>query len=56
MRGDPVTLCGIGVYRHNPMMLGAGYAAQDLGLIGALLCLGYFAVVLVRGTDRALIP
>ena len=56
MRGDPVTLYGIGVYRYIPKMLGSGFVAQDLVLIGALVCLGYFTVALGRGTSRALIP
>ena len=56
VRGAPVTLYGVGVYRYNPIMLGAGYAAQDPVLIAALLSLGYCTVSLARGTDRALIP
>ncbi len=56
VRGNPVTLYGVGVYRYNPLMLGAGYAAQDWVLIGALVCLGSAAVAFQRGMDRALIP
>jgi hypothetical protein len=56
VRGNPVTLYGVGVYRYNPLMLGAGYAAQDRVLIGALVCLGSSAVAFLRGIDRALIP
>jgi hypothetical protein len=56
VRGNPVTLYGVGVYRYNPPMLGAGYAAQDLVLFGAWACLGSAAVAFLRGMDRALIP
>lgn len=56
VRGNPVTLYGVGVYRCNPLISGAGYAAQDWVLIGALVCLGSAAVALLRGIDRALIP
>ena len=56
VRGNPVTLYGVGVYRYNPLMLGAGYAAQDWVVIGVLVCLGSAAVAFQRGMDRALIP
>jgi hypothetical protein len=56
VRGNPVTLYGVGVYRYNPLMSGAGYAAQDFVLIGALVCLGSAAIAFLPGIDRALIP
>lgn len=55
VRGEAVTLYGQGVYRYNPLMLGAGFPSQDGVLIGALVLLGWGAVLHWRGRRQAVV-
>jgi len=55
VRGEAVTLYGEGVYRYNPLMLGAGFPPQDAVLILALAVLGWGAALWLRAQDRALV-
>ncbi len=49
VRGDLVLLYGEGVYRYNPLMLGAGFPAQDAVLIVTLGVLAWGGFLRRRG-------
>lgn len=53
VRGEAVTLYGLGVYRYNPLMLGAGFPPQDVVLLLALAVLGWGMVLRLQGRRRA---
>lgn len=55
VRGEAVTLYGAGVYRYNPLMLGAGYPPQDAVLIAALAVLGRGAALWLGGRAQGLV-
>src|SRR5690606_35737208 len=55
VRGEAVMLYGRGVYRYNPLILGAGFPAQDAVLLGAIAVLGWGMALRLRGGRPGLV-
>jgi hypothetical protein len=56
VRGEAVTLTGTGIYRYNPLMLGAGFPAQDVVQLVVLPVLALSVLAFARGRTAAIVP